>query len=158
MDVRWEIIDQTDIIAGYLLKKLKQNLKRGSTTNVDFPENWSPEFLSECDQAAHILARAYVNQGKFRSIMVAQMTQTSVIIEQTVWKAEEYANKLTTRCTGQNEQVEEEMQRLFRPIHDETRLEVQPMVVTDSEGNIMLWYLPGILTAARKVSCLCIHN
>ena len=37
---------------------------------------------------------------------------------------------------------------IYNPPHHETK----PLVVTDLHRNILVWYLPDILTAARQVS------
>jgi hypothetical protein len=73
------------------------------------------------------------------------------------WSAKQYLcelRRLGKRCTGMQEHVERELLELFPPVVTETV--VEPCVVVDSEGIILLWFLPGLLNVNRKV-CMLIH-
>ena len=62
------------------------------------------------------------------------------------WSIVDYMAELdrrSKRCRGRNEQLEREMLRLFPPL--ESELVSAPCVVVDSEGRVILWYLPGLL-------------
>ena len=68
------------------------------------------------------------------------------------WTVQEYVAELcrrNKRCQGRNEALEAEMMELFPP--DEEELVADPCVVVDSEGTILMWYLPGILCSRRQV-------
>ena len=68
------------------------------------------------------------------------------------WSADEYAQSLSPRCTGQNMKVESRLLQEFPPLFTPTRLETEPCIIIDKDGRILLWYLPGILTKKRVVS------
>lgn len=61
---------------------------------------------------------------------------------------------LTERATGQNIKFEGKLLKKFSPIFAPTRYEMQPCIVKDKDGNIMLWYIPGAITTQRAVSPL----
>ena len=74
-------------------------------------------------------------------------------IEQMSWSVVRYLGelkKMGKRCTGIQEHVEGRLLELFPPGPTETVAE--PCVVVDSEGVILLWFLPGLLNQKRKVS------
>ena len=60
------------------------------------------------------------------------------------WTVQEYVAELrrrNNRCRGRNEALEAVMMELFPP--DEEELVADPCVVVDSEGTILMWYLPS---------------
>jgi hypothetical protein len=68
------------------------------------------------------------------------------------WSIVDYLAELgrrNKRCRGMNEQLERAMLRLFPP--PESELISEPCVVVDSEGRILLWYLPSLLGLKRQV-------
>ncbi|KAF8956033.1 hypothetical protein BDZ97DRAFT_1607550, partial [Flammula alnicola] len=69
----------------------------------------------------------------------------------TSWRAEDYVAELTERSTGQILRVEAKLRKKFPPIYSPTVYTMDPCIVTDIEGNILLWYLPRALTAERTV-------
>ena len=42
----------------------------------------------------------------------------------------------------------------FPPITDQLEVYDQPMIVTDRHGQIILWYIPEVLSISRQVSTL----
>lgn len=70
----------------------------------------------------------------------------------TAWKVDDYCASLQKKCRGTNERVERELQDKFPPVHDEIVLHASPMLVTDCDGKILVWYLPGILGSIAQVS------
>jgi len=69
------------------------------------------------------------------------------------WSVKRYVEELRERgirCTGRQEMIEEEICELFPP--GEAQLVHRPCVVVDSEGIILLWYLPRLLSLKRGVS------
>ena len=43
---------------------------------------------------------------------------------------------------------------LYPPIHSAPLFQVRPCVIVDSEGHLLVWYLPSILTLKRQVRAL----
>jgi len=75
-----------------------------------------------------------------------------VSVEKMSWSVVDYVaelNRRSKRCTGRNETLERDLLRLFPPCT--TELVSVPCVVVDSEGIILLWYLPGLLCGQRQV-------
>ena len=48
--------------------------------------------------------------------------------------------------------AEEKITRRYPPIYNPVHHEAKPLVVTDLHRNVLVWYLPHILTAGRQVS------
>jgi hypothetical protein len=68
------------------------------------------------------------------------------------WSVVDYMAELgrrSKRCGGRDEELEREMLRLFPP--PESELVAEPCVVVDSEGRILLWYLPGLMELKQQV-------
>jgi hypothetical protein len=76
----------------------------------------------------------------------------TVCTEVVSWSIVDYLAELgrrNKRCRGTNEELERELLRLFPPLDSE--LVCAPCVVVDSEGRILLWYLPGLLALKSQV-------
>jgi len=74
-----------------------------------------------------------------------------------VWSIKDYTDYLqenSPRSTGQNERLEAEIMELYPPIHSAPLFQVRPCVIVDSEGHLLVWYLPSILTLKRQVRAL----
>ena len=68
------------------------------------------------------------------------------------WSVRKYVKALTgmgKRCTGMQEHVEEELIRLFPP--GRRRKLAEPCVICDTDGIILMWFLPGLLDFQRQV-------
>ncbi|KAF9529989.1 hypothetical protein CPB83DRAFT_734135, partial [Crepidotus variabilis] len=63
------------------------------------------------------------------------------------WSATEYVKHLSARCTGKNKIVENKLLNKFPSLPQGNY--AKPMVIRDSQGNILLWYLPSIFTMSR---------
>jgi len=61
---------------------------------------------------------------------------------------------LTEQATGWNEKVEAKLRKKYLPIFSSNTYHMKPCTVQDEVGNLMLWYIPGALTATRTVSNL----
>jgi hypothetical protein len=75
------------------------------------------------------------------------------------WSVVEYVEALTKmgkRCTGMQEHIEKKLCQQFPPAESESI--VDPYLVTDSEGNILLWFLPGLLGNNRQVNFISLFN
>lgn len=71
---------------------------------------------------------------------------------QTEWTAADCMSELTPRCTGQNIEFENKLHTTFPPMQSLEQTEKEPMLVTDQKGNVLVWYLPGLLKDSRQVS------
>jgi len=78
----------------------------------------------------------------------------NIRIEQTEWRIGDYEARLIqkgSRCSGQNETVEAELMAEFPPIKQALGQEDRPLVISDVDGKILVWYLPGLISPARQV-------
>ena len=65
---------------------------------------------------------------------------------------------LSARNSGQDEAQEKKLTERFQP-PDIGGLKVNPLVITDKDGEILLWYLPDIISKKRAVSvCIQLSN
>jgi hypothetical protein len=74
------------------------------------------------------------------------------MVERLRWSVDQYVTELRrrgNRVSGFQESLEEEMETLFKPC--EAELIDSPCVVVDTEGWILVWYLPGFLGPRRQV-------
>ncbi|KAF8964946.1 hypothetical protein BDZ97DRAFT_1619087, partial [Flammula alnicola] len=69
----------------------------------------------------------------------------------TSWDVNRYRETLSSHNTGMNEEWETNLKRRYPPIYAPTSFECEPAVVLDRHGNILTWYLPGILKPERQV-------
>jgi hypothetical protein len=70
----------------------------------------------------------------------------------TTWDIQRYCAKLTFAQTGQNIAQEELQENRFPPIFMKPFPVVSdPAVVTDRDGNTLVWYLPGIISPRLQV-------
>jgi hypothetical protein len=70
----------------------------------------------------------------------------------TDWTVSEYIRELCWKgahCNGRQEKLEAEMEQAFKPSKAEKISD--PCVITDKEGIILLWYLPGLLSRTGQV-------
>lgn len=73
------------------------------------------------------------------------------------WKASDYESRLRQigpRCSGQNEKAEAALMAEFPPIDNSLGREDQPLVITDVEGNLLVWYLPGLISGGGHLRLL----
>ena len=70
------------------------------------------------------------------------------------WSVLDYIAELRNKgvqSNRRNDDLEAEMRWLFPPVVNYKKL-YEPAVITDWDGRILLWYLPGILSHLRRVS------
>jgi len=67
---------------------------------------------------------------------------------QTKWDVERYADVMM----GRRGDKEAKLKKEFPPLTADPTLSVEPGVIADMFGKIMVWYLPGILHPSRQVS------
>jgi len=68
------------------------------------------------------------------------------------WSVRDYLAGLQEkgkRCSGLQEKVEESLRQMFPP--GKTEKMCRPGVIVDSEGVILVWFLPGLLCSRRQV-------
>ena len=68
------------------------------------------------------------------------------------WSVVEYVEALRgmgTRCTGTQDHIENPLRERFPPAVPQHI--VGPCVMVDSEGIILLWFLPGLMSLKRQV-------
>ena len=82
----------------------------------------------------------------------------SCFIDVTNWRANDYVADLTERATGQNAKVEKGLLKKYPPIFSSNKYQMQPCIVKDKDGYIMMWYIPGAVTAQRTVSLWFVHS
>jgi hypothetical protein len=139
----------TEEVADYLRKLLMSEL--GGGDEVPNMPNWSLEFLEEAHYAVKLLLVAIKNKSKRNIHYLRRLI--GIGSGQMSWLAADYAEALSNsgkRCTGMQENIEERLRRLFPPAATETIAE--PCLVTDAEGNILLWFLPGLLGKEKQVN------
>lgn len=76
--------------------------------------------------------------------------ETNRHVERTRWDVERYTENVTLRNTGAIDDFDNLLQSKFEPLERGT-VEIEPLTVADRGGQIILWYLPGILTTMRQV-------
>ncbi len=64
----------------------------------------------------------------------------------------DYNNALSKNPSGRNSRIEADIAERFPPLHNPTKYSSEPCTILDSEGNVLLWYLPGALRPERVVS------
>jgi hypothetical protein len=68
---------------------------------------------------------------------------------------ERYSDRLDPKNDGFNTEKELLLLQKYQPIFDPVRLLAVPATCADLHRNILLWYLPGILTLERQASPGC---
>ena len=68
------------------------------------------------------------------------------------WDVRRYAENIPIASSVREEHL---LSYRFPPVYEHSHLEDDPRVVLDRQGDIFLWYLPGVLTPSRKVSFVC---
>jgi hypothetical protein len=77
--------------------------------------------------------------------------------ERVPWNVQDYLNRMPPRPTGRNEAFEASMRAEFPPGPeldgtDDTAVVIEgPSTIVDSEGNILLWHLPNIVSQNAEV-------
>jgi hypothetical protein len=141
----------TEAISSYMKAKFHAKLQR-SENPIPFPPEWDFALLNQCDQAVNILLEAYSNPCEWPTIWQPLKAQSISHQDVTPWRAEDYVSDLTPSATGQNLNIEAKLMKKYPPIFEPTIYMMRPCIVPDKDGNILLWYLPGAMTAQYTVS------
>ena len=123
----------------------------GSDVDIRIP--WWPIDLLE---DIHFIAtvNCWYKQSKIKvRWKICAMDANWMMVEWLWWSVNQYVIELWqrgNRVSGFQKLLEEEMKSLFKPCKAE--LIDSPYVVVDTEGWILVWYLPGFLGPQRQVS------
>ena len=145
-------IEATEEIAVYVRALFLAGVRR-EPPKVQLPETWPLQFRVEVHHLVRVLLDAFSNQSGSLECCVLYLG-IEILTERTTWKIGDYEARLLqkgVRCSGQNEKVEAEMMAEFPPIGNMLGREDQPLVITDAEGTLLVWYLPGLISQTRQV-------
>ncbi|KAJ3506421.1 hypothetical protein NLJ89_g6879 [Agrocybe chaxingu] len=126
------VIELTEEIASYVQQAISAIEVNGHFEETRFPAHWSLDLLSDCNRMARVITDAYDNQ------------------EKTSWSVHDYAQELKTKANGMNDAVEEALKKKFPPMNKHMTLSSSPLLITDKDGFVLVWYLPEALSPTRK--------
>ncbi|KIM34639.1 hypothetical protein M413DRAFT_144266 [Hebeloma cylindrosporum] len=141
-DTHLAVLHETSTVATYMRAKFKMLMQNiGATPRQEhsflpFPEAWSLEYAVEVDLAVSVVARAFSNQ------------------DCTIWDADRYSDHISLRNTGISGDIDEFLEYKFKPLQRTRAIQIEPLTVTDRNGQMLLWYLPGLLTMERQAAML----
>lgn len=93
---------------------------------------------------SEILVRLYFTAHTFMFLMA---------LVHLSWAGPDYVAAMPARPSGRNAGVEEQLSKAFPPLHCRPfPLVSRPSIILDSAGNILTWYLPGLLSNERQVN------
>ena len=109
---------------------------------------------SELDRVALILADAFLNPGKYCSLINhASHPAENTLAVKIDWDVSRYAEVLpkkpSTAISEASQKREAYLLRTYPPLN-KVRMS-RPCIICDVQGIIMAWYLPGILDDFRQV-------
>ncbi|KAF9535352.1 hypothetical protein CPB83DRAFT_830392 [Crepidotus variabilis] len=125
-------IENTEAVASFMQTCFKSyRLQKEVQGGIkDFPEHpRKVQLYVECIHAVKILVKAFENKNPVS------------------WSVVEYAGKLSSKCTGQNETVEAKLLQNYPP--PSPSYHATPGIFVNNSGVIILWYLPNILFKSR---------
>jgi hypothetical protein len=143
--------ESTEAVAHYLKKLLAYEF--GESGEPQMPE-WQLDFLEELHYCVKLVSYAIKNKSEL-NLCIHHIMKKRTGIGNTAWTVHQYMVELTRlgkRCTGMQDRVEGELNDLFPPAA--TVAIAEPCVIVDSDGIILLWFLPGLLNKKRQVSRL----
>ena len=152
-------LDLTKDVAAYMQQSFRRKLNGSIDNPIRFPSYWSLEFLGECNLAVEKMVSAYRNKRE-SFCCFSFLANYFYHKDATVWSIKDYTDylqEISPRSTGQNECLEAELTDRYPPIHSPCLFQVRPCVIVDSEGHLLVWYLPSILTLKRQVCALFIY-
>ena len=75
------------------------------------------------------------------------------------WNDDDYCASLSSRQRGLKLDAEDHLLTIFPPLcpvedilANQFPILLDPAIITDDAGHILMWYLPGLLSPARQVS------
>ena len=143
-------IQHTASVALYLRQLLVAELEGGVVPPMP---DWSLDCLEELHFAVKVIKQAVQNKSTCKLIDNISNLMDKELLGQLKWSVIDYVEALSamgTRCTGTQEHVEGRLRELFPPA--EAEIMTSPTVIVDSEGIILVWFLPGLMSMNRQVS------
>jgi len=153
-------LDLTNNVTAYMGQSFCCKLNGSIDEPVKFSGYWSLEFLGECNFAVERMVLAYRNKCELFIYFSCLLAHYFNHKDATVWSIKDYTNYLqenSPRSTGKNEHLEAKIMKSYPPIHSPPLFQVRPCVIVDSEGYLLVWYLPSILTLKRQVGTMSIY-
>jgi hypothetical protein len=75
------------------------------------------------------------------------------------WNVEDYLKRIGKKPTGMNGEFEDRLKQEFPPGKEiGAAVILEPCIIVDSEGNILLWHLPDIISQNAEVRSLAIRS
>jgi hypothetical protein len=139
-------IHKTEIIASYLKAVFVAEL-RGDADNVPLPD-WSMnqlDLLEECNYASKMLVQATKNLSECIEFLDEILTRPNHSGCMS-WSVIDYLEVLRAGGKG----LEENLRQIFPS--NTMEMIYKPCIVVDSDGKILLWYLPRMIDLKRRVS------
>lgn len=149
------IFSFTDRVADYMVAKFRATIS-AQKEQINPPEDWSPDFLAECETIVHMLAEAFRNTSAppIRFVRPEPDIISPVNLE---WDVERYCDNLSKHQDGLNDKLEQNLQQKYKPLFSPSVLLNKPAVIADKHGNVLVWYLPSVLHLSRQV-CMSQHR
>lgn len=143
------LLQSADAFAEFVERSFR--LRIGPSPEVAIPPiTFSVDMAEDAERLTCALVAAFGNRRR-----LFQLPTASVLIPfavYTSWSVLDYCKSLSKRCTGMNDEAEAALLASFPPIFPTlTICPPDPMTVVDSNGIILLWYLPGALSNQRQV-------
>jgi hypothetical protein len=111
--------------------------------------------LKDCEMLVGQVYRAYLNpsESSIPSTVIGRLTSCEVKLP---WSIQEYAQELTPQQNISTPEREAMIATKFPPLFSATEGGLLPLVdvpctVVDSEGIIVMWYMPGAMTSDTHV-------
>ena len=151
----------TQLLSGYLLDAFQHKLQTRSGVKLNIPPTLpsptlSTELVAECEHISAALVDAFLNPGMPTSPFLHLRPSDKGLkpFEQVVipWDAVRYADRLSPRESGRNEEREAKLASEYPPPVDLLQMVVDvPSIVVDMHGVILAWYLPQVLSPKCQV-------
>lgn len=125
----------TDEVANFLLKMVQDLIHH--RTPEPFPAHWSLHAGVQCGRTARTLTAAYLSPGKsmsnhYRHFLTVPTVRCSIdIVQSAKWKKADLG---------------------VLPSPASRTIISRPSVIVDKYGHILVWHLPGILSAYTEVT------
>lgn len=117
--------------------------------------SFSSSLIRDAEVLAHTLAQAFTHTSESFYVLPSHVIFNippccAVIIP---WDASHYSEQVLPGLTGFNDLRESQASEHFPPLYSPPYPLVQhPATVLDSQGRILVWYLPNGFTPERQVS------
>src|SRR5882762_1931600 len=110
------------------------------------PIGLSIPLVAECDQLAEMLTTAFLNPGEPRlSVAMSTSPSRSILKVCLTWDCTRF------QLRSKQSAPTDEFCKKYPPISTPATTYQRPLVVQDVHGQILLWYLPNVLSKSRQV-------